>query len=255
MRCTYILIALMLAMLLISGCTPKESKIISQTSCEIGKQYVLSTSEPFECKCPEGYGLRTISQKSDSCFSETSDCSEYFVECASKTNGQVNAGINAGAEKIIDCGSNAMLQNGTRENLSNFDCFIKAAQTCSPAKLINAMTVNILGMIDTATGLVEIKGMDADKCVLYQKTLNNGVKISDEFVQVMLDAGSTKEQISQAEQTANENAQLSIGKDGTCKYPIEDLIKMLEAEKQGVFSFSTDDMSKYQCTGSMYSSI
>lgn len=152
---------------------------------------------------------------------------------------------------MIDCGSNIWSEENLG-NMPNFDCFITAAQTCTPAKLTNTATMEIFGMISTGTGLMEIKEMEGDKCVYYTKTLSNSVKFSDELIQQMLDANATQEQISQEEQMANENAQWAVGKDSTCKYPIGDLVQKLEEEKDGNFSYSSEDAAKYQCTGTMY---
>ena len=142
-------------------------------------------------------------------------------------------------EQITGCGT-------------NFDCFIEASKTCTPAKLTNTQTIEVFGMIGTGTSEMAIKGMEGNNCLYYTKTLSNSVKFGDEFIQEMLASGATQEEISQQEQVANENAQWSVGKDSTCKYPIADLVKMLKGAKQGDFSYSSDDVTKYQCTGTMY---
>jgi len=148
MRCAYILIALMLAVLLISGCASKENKNVSQNICEIGKQYVLSSAEPIECKCPEGYRFKTISPNYDSCSSGTSDCSAYFVECA----GQANIEINASMEATTNC--------------SESDCFEEKFKECKPA----TMDVTLTDMISYH---YEIIGLKDGLCEVKSKFLTN----------------------------------------------------------------------------------
>lgn len=154
--------------------------------------------------------------------------------------------------QIIDCGS-FVLSEETIGNTPNHDCFIDASEDCCSAKLVTETEMNLFGMLIYSRSYREIKGLENERCVLYQRTDDISYSYADEIRQQMLDSGMTEEQIGQQLAQQNQQAQeMIIGKDSTCRYPINDLVNILEEEKQGSFSGSTEDVEKYQCTGSMY---
>jgi len=148
--------------------------------------------------------------------------------------------------QTLDCGSNTLSQE-TQGNQPNFDCFIDASENCEPAKLLNTITIEIFGMLSTSTAYMELKGMESNKCIYYQRTENNSVEFTDELIQQMLDGGATQEEIDQQEQTANDSAQQTVGLEKTCKFNQEDLTNMLNNWKEG--SFSTEDWDVAECEG------
>lgn len=135
-----------------------------------------------------------------------------------------------------------------QEGVENFDCFIEASEDCDPAKLSYTASVELFGMMSTATTHMELKGMEDDKCIYYQRTESSSVEFTDELVQQMLDSGLTQEEIDQQEQISNEAAQETAGMEKTCKFDTDDLTDILERWKQG--SFSTEDWDVAECEDS-----
>jgi len=136
--------------------------------------------------------------------------------------------------------SPAIIDYGT-----DFDSFIQAAENCTPARVLFTSTLNLLGVLTTSTVLLEIKGIEMNKCIFYQKTQDINVQYSEELVQQLLDSGMNLEEIEQLEQNANQHAQESIGTEKICKFDTEDLTAMLNRWKQG--NFSTEDWEVAQC--------
>ena len=149
-------------------------------------------------------------------------------------------------QQIIDCGSNTQSQE-TVGDQPNFNCFINASENCEPSKLLNTVSVEIFGMLSTSTTYVELRGVEAGKCIYYQRTESNSVEFTDMMVQQMLDSGATQEEIDQQEQTANDSAQQTVGLEKTCKFNTEDLTAMLNRWEEG--SFSTEDWNVAECEG------
>ncbi len=195
---------------------------------DICTDFKCSNTEITECVdndlyCPEG------------CDTDTDN------DCTDKCGGQVT-----------DCETSVLSQE-TIGNVPNHDCFIDKAKDCCPAKLVTETEINFFGMFVYSKTYREINGLENESCVLYQRTDNTSYRYSEETRQQMLDSGMTEEQIDEQLAQQNQQAQeMIIGKDSTCRYPIDDLVNILEEEKQGRFSGSTEDVEKYQCTGSMY---
>ncbi|MFH1589354.1 MAG: hypothetical protein ABIB43_02185 [archaeon] len=114
------------------------------------------------------------------------------------------------------------------------------------------MDLDFFGIDVQSTGYRKIKGLESERCVVYQRLEDYSMGFSEELQQEMLDNGITEEELAQAIEEQNIASQEMIGKYSTCKYPISDLITMLEKEQEGSFSASTEDEEKYQCTGTMY---
>ena len=172
--------------------------------------------------CPEGCDADTDNDCTDKCGSE-----------------------------IIDCGA-TIISEETMGDKPHLDCFIDAVRDCCPAKLVTETEINFFGVISYSKTYREIKGLQEERCVLYNRIDDWSYDYTEELRNQMLDSGMTEEEINQALEDSNEVVQDMIGKDSTCKYPIEDLVNILEGEKEGSFSFSTEDIEKYECTGSMY---
>jgi hypothetical protein len=174
--------------------------------------------------CPDGCDSDTDNDCSDKCGDRTIDCGLAILSAESRADG----------------------------NLPNFDCFINNARKCCPAKIIVETKLNLFGMIAHTITYREIKGLTDERCLFYQRTDDIYYNYSKDVKQQMLDRGMTEEQIVQQLAEQNQEAQDFVGKDSTCKYPIEVLVNKLEEEKQGKFSGSTEDYEEYQCTGSLY---
>jgi hypothetical protein len=134
----------------------------------------------------------------------------------------------------------------------DLDCFIEQMQTCTPATLNYTATLNVMGAIQNTTANHELQGMEGDRCIYYNKNIENTVIYSEERIQMLLDSGATQEEIDQQLQQMNDALDAVEGKDGTCKYPIPDLVEYFTNLKQGILSVDTEATTKYQCTGSLY---
>jgi hypothetical protein len=143
--------------------------------------------------------------------------------------------ISRDTNKIIDCGS-SILSTSTEENVNNFDCLIEASKKCKPSKLSNVITTQVFGVLSSTTTHLELKGIEAGKCIYYQKIENSSIEFTDELVQTMLDEGKTQEEIDQQKQAANEAVQKNVGTEQTCKFETNDLTTILSKWQNGVYS-------------------
>jgi hypothetical protein len=152
---------------------------------------------------------------------------------------------------VVDCGSYEFSEEGL-ENETGLSCFIEAAKTCSPAKLKTESTTDFFGLNIFTIAYREIMGLEDERCTLFQRTDDQQISVTEENRQLALENGSTEEEIDQQLLDSNQFSQDTlIGKDTTCHYPTEELVDILEREKQGSVSGSTSDYETYQCTGSL----
>ena|GEM_PF-1855020 len=132
-------------------------------------------------------------------------------------------------EEIVQVGGNC----GT-----DFECFIAAAETCTEANLTRTASINLFGIITTATNVMEIRGMEGGKCVYYQKTIKNEVTFSEEFLEQAREGGATEGELKEQLAASNEMAQATVGFEVTCEFSTQELTAMLENWKAGVGSSS-----------------
>ena len=179
----------------------------------------------------------------DVCAGIPKECTNTLITSCLPGDGYCPAGCESPTDNdcevvIIDCGSNLYTVE-TMENMPNYDCFIAASENCDKTKLSNTYILEILGMISTGTTFMEIRGLDGDKCVYYERIDDSGVEFSDEMIQQMLDNNVTQEQIDQQEELADETAKTMIGNHKTCKFTLSDLTEMLNRWRAGMI-FSAD---------------
>jgi hypothetical protein len=149
------------------------------------------------------------------------------------------------------------------------NCLIGKSNNCERSKASFNATLDFFGLLISTTTSYEIKGVEENKCVLYLKTENQTIDISDELRQQMLASGKTQEQIEQQKQESNKQAELTIGKDGLCKFnKNSDLTSLLGKWKSGTSSGSvscrltpdgsncttTGDWAVADCSGEMFGS-
>jgi hypothetical protein len=109
----------------------------------------------------------------------------------------------------------------------------------------------MFGMLITTTNYCEIKGKDGDKCLFYTKVVDYSVSMDDVTKQKLKEQGLTDEQIIEQETKSTEDAKTQlVGKDGTCKYLLTDLVVLTNNWKSG--NFSTEDNKKAECVGLLY---
>lgn len=251
----------------------RESKDCTKTcaGCKDSKQICEQSSEKcmdcfMDTQCKSGYKCKNNACISWECDTNT-DCSDNDAStkdtCANFkcshtkittcVNNDLYCPTGCDANNDNDCTSKcgSQITNCGTSELVN-DCFINAAKDCCPAKIVTESELNFFGVIIHSKSYREIKSLEAERCVVYQRTDSYSYEYAPETRQQMLDSGMTEAQINEQLAQQNQQAQEMVGKDSTCKYPIADLVENLEDEKQGSFSGSTEDVTKYQCTGSIY---
>jgi hypothetical protein len=140
---------------------------------------------------------------------------------------------------------------GSIDCQTDLDCFIEASASCRPATVTYTVTVDVFGLLMTSRSLLEIKGLEADKCVFYMKTEQVDIEFSEELIQQMLAGGATQEQIEEQEKAANEQADMTTeGADGACRFDAADLAAMLSRWQEG--AFSSEDWAVAECGGAMF---
>ena len=136
------------------------------------------------------------------------------------------------AEGPIECGT-------------DFGCFADAAKNCTPAKVNQHVNFTLFGMITLANGSAEIMGMENGSCVLYQVVTDQRMVFTEEMKQSMRDSGVTEEEIAEAEQKGNMNAQKGIGTETTCRASTEKIYAVMSAWNEG--SYSSADFEEGEC--------
>ncbi|MBN2004463.1 MAG: hypothetical protein JXA21_14000 [Anaerolineae bacterium] len=92
----------------------------------------------------------------------------------------------------------------------------------------------------TATNFYEIRGMEADACVLYMRLEEEHIAFTEELAQMSLDAGATPEELEKVLEEANTAADSLEGRDGVCRFSnTEDLIVSLTDLQEGNWSASS----------------
>ena len=156
-----------------------------------------------------------------------------------------------------------IVSGGCGDGLSTL---IKAAEDCSPAGVTCTTSTNVVAAVMTATMLYEIKGMEADVCVVYMRLEEIEVRFTGEGVQWRLESGDTLEEIRQDEEEANLALDEMEGKDGVCRFgTMEDLegwLRALEKQTYGGTSCSLEDggwqcgyEGDYECEGDLFESL
>lgn len=141
---------------------------------------------------------------------------------------------------------------------TNLNCFIEQAQNCSKSKVVFAPTINLFGIEQKTTYLLEIKGLEMNKCNFYLKINNVDLTFSPQL------------SISEEEKlTAIKTSKITEGRDGLCKFKeIQDLVALLKNWQNGKFDSGEThcnltpqgnkcvttggDFGKAECSGSYF---
>lgn len=250
------------------GCNKKDTQFCSSEEKCIDCFMDLQCKSGYKCKdskCIE-YECGEDTDCTDNDVSTKDTCTDYkcshtaIIKCLDNDlycpegcneSNDNDCGENKCGNEVIDCGRYTAM-SGEVDNNTNLDCFIDAAKNCCPAKIISEIELNMFGMLIHSKSYREVKGLENERCILFDRIDDYTISISEEDRQEALDSGVTEEEIEQQLLESNQGAQEMIGKDNTCKYPIQDLVNILENEKEGSFSGASEDVEKYQCTGSLY---
>lgn len=126
----------------------------------------------------------------------------------------------------------------------DYDCFITAAQKCTRAKMTTTSTVNLLGIEQTSTSLLEIRGKSKGRCSLYRKHLKTNLR-SDPVA-----GGDGASITAEALERARALAKTTEGLDGICSFKTNDLIALIRRWRAG--EFSSNDYARATCTGKLH---
>jgi len=221
--------------------------------------------EEWDCTnwtdCEEGLQTRDCTDLTD-CGTErnkpdeTQEC-ELLLSCASQsglicdetetcdgdivnsTSGDCCLGSCIGIE-AVDCGTDV-------------DCFIYQAENCTLSNLTYESNPNNVNWTQTDTIFFEIKGLNEEKCEIYGKLLDSYRNFTEAGRTALEDEGKNSTEIDQIEQQINNELFSMIGNSETCFYPIADLVENLETmDNNGYFELSSEDITTYNCTGSLY---
>jgi hypothetical protein len=168
-----------------------------------------------------------------------------------KTKFLLIIGLVAVVVLLAGCTQNQLsspVPEGKKNCGTDISCFANAAlDNCKQASVTSTFSVNLFGVTQTTTMDIESKGIEGTKCILYQKYIKNEIEFPPELLQNM-----TEEQITEAKQLAK----IFEGKDMTCKLEKQEFYDYIGNIKSfvetGSGSFSSDDLPKEKCTGSIY---
>ncbi len=128
----------------------------------------------------------------------------------------------------------------------DLDCMGRAASTCRPTTVEVKLSFDLFGMVATATTVYQTRGMQDGRCVLYQRTRDATVELTEEMAEGMRAEGATEEDIATTAQRADDSMQQMIGLARTCRFDPQELAEMFGRWAAG--SFSTADDVNAQCT-------
>lgn len=142
-------------------------------------------------------------------------------------------------------------EEAPRDCEADFACFTSAGATCAPARVLRPMATEGQGILLVGSMLFELRGMQADRCVLYERTERAILRLADETVDQLLAAGFEEDQIRRQEEALSQAYGESVaGMDGTCRLPAAQLASLLQHLNDG------DDIpfAEYQpyCEGPMF---
>ena len=146
---------------------------------------------------------------------------------------------------------------------ASLNSLVKAAGDCSPASVTCSTSTDVFGAVLTMTMVYEIRGMEADACVVYMRVEEAAVYFTEEGVQWRLEMGSTLEEIRQAEEEANQTLNEMEGLDGVCRFgdteSLQEWLRVLERQASYGTSCVLEDgewkcgyEGEYECEGDLF---
>lgn len=145
------------------------------------------------------------------------------------TNAKLNAipvANTATAPSIVNC-----------EN--DMKCFIRAAQSCSPARTLMAVTLPFVTATIESTSSLEIRGPQGASCQLFTQVEELRTTFS-----------STGSEVSPEQQAMiNEMNRQQVGKNALCPAPISNIVSVLNRWNEG--AYSTEDYPEMNCRGTL----
>lgn len=223
-------------------CIPEDDRMVG--TCHNGG--TLDSYCTFEIEAPFGSGERK------SIFDDEEEDREYQERMADlqkreaeRTYEPVDTPDGSVPEPILD----DTPSSGTI-NCADFDCFVKASETCKKAQVTHTFTTDAFGAIQTTRAHYEISGLENGKCGFYIGMKDIDIKYSQSAIQTMLGQGMTMEMISAQEQEMNTAADEIQTRSGTCKFDTPDLEAMLKRWQNN--NMATSDWDVAECSGDYF---
>ncbi len=135
--------------------------------------------------------------------------------------------------------ANTLTAPSIRNCENDMNCFIRAAQTCTPARTLLAVTLPFVTATIESTSSLEIRGYQGVNCQLFTQVEEQRTIFSSPVSEVS------------PEQRAHINAlnRQQVGKNATCPAPISQIVAVLERWNEG--SYSTEDYPSINCAGTL----
>ncbi len=131
----------------------------------------------------------------------------------------------------------------------DIDCLISASNTCNLANLTYEVSSSNSSWTQDATYYFKIRGLEGEKCKLYQEILDVTGNFTSSYRTTLLAVPYTEEQINQM---AEEIESSMAGRTGICRFSTYSLNEYLTDVKETDYILTEDDIVSYECTGSLY---
>jgi hypothetical protein len=128
---------------------------------------------------------------------------------------------------------------------------MSAGETCAPARVLRAMATEGQGILLIGSMRFELRGMEGDRCVLYERTERAILRLADDSVSQLMAAGFEEDQIRREEEELSQAyGETVAGMDGTCRL----LAALLDSLLQSLNDGTDIDFATYQpyCEGPMF---
>ncbi len=124
---------------------------------------------------------------------------------------------------------------------NDMNCFIRAAQTCTPARTLLAVTLPLGTTTVESTSSLEIRGPQGANCQLFTQVEEQRTTFSSEANEISPEQRAMIQEL---------NRQM-IGKNALCPASPSQIVAVLERWNEG--SYSTRDYPEMNCTGTLMS--
>lgn len=139
--------------------------------------------------------------------------------------------------EVISCGT-------------DMDCLINASNDCHPANITYTFVSSNTTWRQNNTYYYKIRGMESDKCKLYQELRGASGNFTDSQWATLRAVPYTTDEIKQMIQQINGG--LRVGGTGICRFSTYALNEYLTAIKEESYTLTSEDIATYGCTGTLF---
>ena len=126
----------------------------------------------------------------------------------------------------------------------DFDCFIRHAQSCTPARLVRTDDFDLLGTQVKSTTQYELGGLRAGACRFTQRTLDVRALLGEVARAKLRSQGKTDAELAEIEHPPLD--MLGAGAKGiVCDFPPKRLLEILTALRQGALLIGSSEDAQY----------